>query len=413
MCFTFRFTCWLVLSAVGVIQTRSQDYAKAAALEKNATWEIGVTFTPEVDTNSVPNPDNYVLPVGQITDLRFVPQDGSVVLTTDGLTPQTVYSLQITNLVGTNGATLPPLTLSFNTRAMSWAQIGANELGFSSDAVSAGPDGFDLISGGIQFWERYDESTFAYEQITGDFDKRIRVAFQDDTSAYARAGLMAREVLDEGKSRPTDPFDPAQAFSRYVQVHVNPPKTADGQDGNNAYEVLVRSFPGGIGSPDLPTESLALADNVSPAYPNAWVRLKRSGQTFSFYRGNDGTNWVLLATYGFPALDENGQPGTNFANTVYVGPNYSPENGNIPFDTNLRRAFLAQFRDYGDASGSSTGEPPTLQIVKAGEEVELSWSSGTLQSTPAIFPASWTDLPAAKSPYRVKPSGIMFFRVKG
>ena len=40
--------------------------------------------------------------------------------------------------------------------------------------------------------------TFVYEQVTGDFDKKLRVEYQDLSSQWARAGLIARDVTNFG-----------------------------------------------------------------------------------------------------------------------------------------------------------------------------------------------------------------------
>jgi hypothetical protein len=394
------------------LTANAQNYAQAGALQRNGAWEVGVTFSDEVDLASVPDVSHYALSSGEIMELRFVPQDRAVVLVpATALAASQQYTLHITNIISTNQTVLPPVDLGFRTGPLAWTEIGANELGFPADAAGVGEDGFDLISGGVQFWSTYDEGTFVYEKLSGDFDKKVRVAFQDSTSAFAKAGLMAREFLDEGKPRADDPNDPAKAFSRYVMVDVNPVTTAEGADANNLYEVLVRPFPGGIGSPNDPTESLDVSQNAAPPYPQAWLRLKREGQTFSFFRGSDGVNWTLLTAFTFPTQDVNGNPAEPFPNEAYVGGLYSPENGNISLQSGLRNSFVAHFRDYGVASG--TVDRPKLTIVKNGTQVKISWvGGGTLQGTRSLATPAWGDIPGASNPYLTTPSGNMFFRVK-
>jgi hypothetical protein len=409
----FIFGCALCVGLLSNgLQANAQNYAQAGALQRNGIWEVGVTFSDEVDLSSVADVSHYALSSGEIREvIRFIPRDRAVVLPASGLAASQQYTLHVTDILSTNQTVLPPLDLGFRTGPLAWTEIGANELGFPADAVGVGNDGFDLISGGVQFWSTYDEGTFAYEKLTGDFDKKVRVAFQDNTSAFAKAGLMAREFLDEGKPRAADPIDPALAFSRYVMVDVNPVTTAEGADANNLYEVLVRPFPGGIGSPNDPTESLGISQNAAPPYPQAWLRLKREGQTFSFFRGTDGINWTLLASFTFPTQDVNGNPTQPFPNEAFVGGLYSPENGNISLQSGLRNSFVAQFRDYGTATG--TVDRPKLTIAKKGNQVQVSWTGGgTLQSTASLATPAWGDVPGASNPYVTTPSGNMFFRVK-
>ena len=81
-------------------------------------------------------------------------------------------------------------------------------------------------------------------------------------------------------------------------------------------------------------------------YPNPWCRVKRTGQTFYIYRRGGGMNWEVpgQTTWGpgGNAMTTNPMPAT-----IYVGPDYSPENGNVS-DVIDQGTFLAQFRDYGD-----------------------------------------------------------------
>ncbi|HEV8542886.1 MAG TPA: hypothetical protein VGR78_10885, partial [Verrucomicrobiae bacterium] len=154
-------------------------------------------------------------------------------------------------------------------------------------------------------------------------------------------------------------------------------------------------------------------DTNAPAYPNAWLRLKRVGQTFYAFRGTDGTNWVSLGTFSFPASDDGGNQMPPFGNNVFVGPNYTPETANIPPSTGERRAFMAQFRDYGLASGDVPVGDNHLSIVKDGNQVELSWSGpGTLQSSTNLNSTVWADL-GSSFPIRVTADKkAQFFRVR-
>ncbi|MGV3774798.1 MAG: hypothetical protein ACO1QB_18010, partial [Verrucomicrobiales bacterium] len=251
-----------------------------------------------------------------------------------------------------------------------------------------------------------------YEQVTGDFDRAVRVARQEATSRYARAGLMARETLDGGKQRPTNPFDPAQAFSRYIQVHVNPTETAEGGFGNNSHQISFRPYPGGIGGgdPDA-TFLLPVQNNAAPEYPNAWLRIKREGQLFRMFRGNNGNDWIEIGSATFPTATVDGEPVAEFPQTIYIGTVYSPENGNISFPSGLRRPFMAEFRDYKSASGTVA---PILVIRKvAAGQVEISWGGkGTLQSTDSLGNGAWQDVGLSANPYLTTPAGVRYFRVK-
>src|SRR4051812_8978470 len=100
---------------------------------------------------------------------------------------------------------------------------------------------------------------------------------------------MGRGSVDEGKTPPFDLSDPAQSFSRYLQVLVTP-STLGYQDefdqAANQFQVTIRRT---LGGPELFGYSETIrSDTNAPAYPNAWLRLKRVGENFYAFRGADG-----------------------------------------------------------------------------------------------------------------------------
>lgn len=403
-----------VLSILASLPLLAQEpYASAGALQHEGQWEVSVKFHVPVDPLSARNLDNYSLPGAEIESIRFVPEANAIILTTAGLDAGNFYSVAMNGIEDSSGGTLPQLALSFETGPFHWTEVGAAELGLPADAVAVGPDGFDLVSAGFQMWSTYDETTFVYQRVTGNFDVAVRLIHQDPTSSYARAGLMVRETLDTGKPRPADPFDPAQAFSRYIDVHANPVTTAEGFPANNLYEVNVRYYTGGIGSPNFDaTENPPLQNNAPPAYPNAWLRIQRSGQTFTTYRSTDGAEWIELGSFTFPTEDASGNPVPPFPAAVFVGPHYSPETGEIPGNSGLRDTFLAQFRDY---SIEALANPASgLTIRKTGASIEIFWEgTAILQRTDSLVNPNWTDIPEAFPPYNTAPSGdYAFYRLK-
>jgi hypothetical protein len=97
--------------------------------------------------------------------------------------------------------------------------------------------------------------------------------------------------------------------------------------------------------------------------------------------------------------------------TLYVGPEFSPETGNVTIATD-RGTFLAQFRDYGNVTAATPS--PTLSVQRAPTgNVTITWSAGTLLSSPTIQ-GTYTPVLNAVSPYVVTPSGAgtTFYRVR-
>jgi hypothetical protein len=64
-------------------------------------------------------------------------------------------------------------------------------------------------------------------------------------------------------------------------------------------------------------------------YPNIWVRLQRVDQTFTIYRGTDGENWTSMGSTVWGVTLDGTAETLPMPAKMYVGPEYSPENGNI------------------------------------------------------------------------------------
>jgi hypothetical protein len=147
--------------------------------------------------------------------------------------------------------------------------------------------------------------------------------------------------------------------------------------------------------------------NSTPQYPNAWCRISRTNQTFTIYRSDDGVNWVTLGQTTWGVDDQTHTP---MPNTVYVGPEFSPENGNITQAAD-KGTFLASFRDYGNFV-ASVNSPLTISTDVTGK-VTITWSGGgTLVSSPTVS-GNYSPVQGATSPFVVTPSGgATFYRVK-
>ena len=79
----------------------------------------------------------------------------------------------------------------------------------------------------------------------------------------------------------------------------------------------------------------ALSGNAPINFPSSWLRLKRAGNSFSGFASFDGVNWMQLGSVTILMSDP-----------VYFGVVVSSH-------TNSTTA-LAQFRDYGSASGATS-----------------------------------------------------------
>jgi hypothetical protein len=376
--------------------------------QTGSTMDVGVTFDEPLDATSAGTVANYTISAGTISGIKYFATSPGVVLTVSGLTAGTAYSVTVTGVADVNGNHITSANMPGTYSSMHWGVVGGDELQLGNGVVAVGPNAFDVYSDSIGEWAAYDEATFVYEQVTGDFDKELRVEYVDPASQWARAGLIVRDVPNFGVNRAaqtgsgstTPPFD--GVAGRYQKVHVQPVITAMGTAGANDYESNRRLDTGG--QTDGPQTV-----GHTPAYPNAWVRLQRVGQTFTKFASDDGVNWISLGTttWGVDDLSKTPMPAT-----LYVGPEYAPENGNVN-PASLQAEFGIKVREYRNHGGVT---PPTLTATKNADGTFTLTYTGTLVSSDTPN-GTYTAVSGATSPWPVNPKvtgakGTQFYRAQ-
>jgi regulation of enolase protein 1 (concanavalin A-like superfamily) len=132
-----------------------------------------------------------------------------------------------------------------------------------------------VAGSGADIWGTSDQFRFVYRTLSGNGTITARVVTQTNSNAWAKAGVMIRESL--------------AANSRHAMTIVTP---------SNGRRMQYRSSTGGS-STDV---------NGGTGGVPVWVRLVRSGNTFSSYRSADGVTWTLIRSQSITM-------GTN----VYIG----------------------------------------------------------------------------------------------
>lgn len=330
------------------------------------------------------------------------------VLDAPSLVPGVTYTARVTGVTDIYGNAMPQTDVPFRVGPVRWADSGTPSR--PGQVVPAGDTGFDVLNGGRQEWGTYDEVTMAYVKKTNDFDVQVQVVYAEPGSQWSRVGLMARNTLNAGEDPGDRNLATGSTASAYAQTHVNPSQTIGSanrydpsggipvnQTPNNGHEQNARIAAGsttqGWGSAGTP-----------PTYPNAWLRLKRTGTDLHGFRSEDGLNWT----------DQGQITLTDQQPDMYVSVFLGTETGNIwsgavhdvwgaPFDPIYDRLFVAQFRNFSDI--------PSLSIAVVGGQVRVTFV-GMLQSASSVN-GPYTDLPSATSPYTV-PTGpaATFFRVR-
>jgi glucose/arabinose dehydrogenase/regulation of enolase protein 1 (concanavalin A-like superfamily) len=177
---------------------------------------------------------------------------------------------------------------------------------------------FYVDGAGADVFGANDQFHYVYQTLNGDGTIVARVRYQTDSSAWAKAGVMIKESTTTG--------------SKYVDALTTPTVSPSTPNVNG-----VGCTPNGCNAP-LPPITPSIGYGVRMQYnftgsksvtapvggyksPNEWLKLQRSGNTFTSWYSVDGTSWSLIgstslamnatATIGLFVTSHNiGQPST-------------------------------------------------------------------------------------------------------
>jgi regulation of enolase protein 1 (concanavalin A-like superfamily) len=155
-----------------------------------------------------------------------------------------------------------------------WVDQDIGSVGVAGSASHANGT-FTVAGSGSDIWGTSDSGHFAYQPLQGDGTITARLASIQNTGVWAKAGLMIRETL--------------AANARNAMILLNPQQGVWFQfrsaSGGTTQEIF-----GGAG------------------LPPRWIRLQRSGTTFTAFRSDDGTTWTTVGTTT-----------VSMASSVYIG----------------------------------------------------------------------------------------------
>jgi regulation of enolase protein 1 (concanavalin A-like superfamily) len=125
----------------------------------------------------------------------------------------------------------------------------------------------EMLGSGADIWGTADAFYFFRQWWTADATATVRIQSLQQTHAWAKMGLMFRETPAPG--------------SRHVMLIVS---------AANGVAMQYRSDPGGI------SRNVVLSTGAAPE----WLRLRRSGNTFTGYASEDGTTWRTIGAITLP-----------------------------------------------------------------------------------------------------------------
>jgi len=187
------------------------------------------------------------------------------------------YSLtaKVTDSLGATASSSPVgVTVTSGSLPTPWATQDIGSVGVAGSA-SYQNSTFSVIGSGTDIWGTADAFRYVYKPLTGDGQIIARVASLQNTDPWAKVGVMIRATLT----------------------------------ANSAHALMAISASSGAAFQRRLTTS---GSSTSSAGPNVkapyWVKLVRSGKTFSGYVSTDGVTWTLV-----------GSDTITMSTTVYLG----------------------------------------------------------------------------------------------
>jgi len=144
---------------------------------------------------------------------------------------------------------------------------------------------YTVVAGGRDIWDREDAGFFAFVNSADDFDFCVRFEYLEMTNLYSKAGIMVRESID-AESR--------NLF--FAAFGDNGPR----RNNNGGCELQFRDETGGESLAIYPEKTESGEPRYPAAYPNFWLRVKRTGNECAAYHSSDGHNWLLYGKHLLP-----------------------------------------------------------------------------------------------------------------
>lgn len=392
--------------AVLTVITDTVPSALSAAITfVNSNWPtpliiVDVTFSKWMDPTTLSNIANYSISGTTITNLNVASDHRTVELDLSSMPtlPLTITVNGVKDLSG--NAIAANSSISINTDRLTFSDVGTpgTDPAYPSYIWIEGNGGYLVSAEGSDIWGNADGCDFGWEMKTNDFDVVVRGVSDGHTSNWAKMGLMVRESLD-----------PA---SRDWNI-INDPAAADGimapdnsGFGQNQVECNARTTYGG-GSAGWDT---LVPRTNAPAYPNAWVRLKRTGNVLAAFLSTNGTSWLQLASQD-TSTNVNGA----LTNVAFVGICTTAHN-NDPLVGPPPPPFLyyntAEYANYN--SSYVQVQATRLTIGVSGGNVIISWTpvGGHLESSPTLSGpgVNWQTVSTSNPATIPVGSGAQFFR---
>lgn len=249
---------WLTVTTNNVTVTAGNTFSNMVKLDVFGNYSGTVTFS----VSGLPSGASASFSSPSVTGAGF----STMTVTTSNTVAAGNYEFDVVGIGGgvTNIATVnltviaapPPLPYP-------WADADINSPPITGEAIYTN-NAFTVSGCGNDIWSTADQFNFVYQTAIGDETNTARVVSLTSSNVWSKSGVMFRETTD--------------ANSAYIGLYVT---TSNG---------VSMQFRPGTGA-----SAIDEARNSGIVAPY-WVRLVRSGNTFTGYRSPDGINWTQVAT---------------------------------------------------------------------------------------------------------------------
>ncbi|MBU6408951.1 MAG: DUF1349 domain-containing protein [Verrucomicrobia bacterium] len=124
---------------------------------------------------------------------------------------------------------------------------------------------FTVAGSGADIWGTSDQFNYAYEAVSGDQTIVARAVSENGTASYAKAGVMIRETTAANAVEASVLLTPANGIAMEIR-------------------------------PTTGSSSINMTGWIAGIVPPQWVKLVRSGSTFTGYYSADGSTWTQIAS---------------------------------------------------------------------------------------------------------------------
>ncbi len=251
--------------------------------------------------------------------------------------------------------------MNFTVFPPSWSDLDIGTPGVAG-AASYGNDKFTVSGDGSQLWNTADTFNFAYQSLSGDGTIIARLASLQNGSLLHGAGVMIRETLT--------------ASSAYAAVNY----TNNGSGGWYAYFTYRTSTSGSTAQqqgPNVPT-------------PPIWMKLVRSGSSFTAYTSTNSVDWtqlgtsvtISMATNAYVGLFANSGDSTSLATATFDNVSVSTASSPGPLIISISAttgAIGSQIVIGGTSFGANQGS--SVVLLNGSVVMINSWSGTSITAT--------------------------------